>query len=127
MITSGEGNMSEQLLAPEDLGTDHVPRFRDGVTALPVGEECVLFDEEDEMLHQLDGPATLVCELFDGETTVGEAVDDLAAMFAADRSVIESDVLEMLRDLGRKGLLEGVEPEPQTADPSGPTETASPS
>ncbi|MEW6643739.1 MAG: pyrroloquinoline quinone biosynthesis peptide chaperone PqqD [Pseudomonadota bacterium] len=52
-----------------------------------------------------DDIAVEVLQLCDGERTVAEAVDLLAAKYAADRAEIAADVIAMLADLAEKGFL----------------------
>jgi hypothetical protein len=108
--------MSGSLNEPGSLTAEITPRFRDGVIVLPVGDEAVLFEEDRGMLHQLDVTGALVCSYFHDGFSVSHIADELADMFSADREVIERDVLEMVRSLGRLGLLEGVRGEVQEAE-----------
>jgi hypothetical protein len=101
--------MSSRLLRPEDIDRSFVPRFRDPVATVPVAQEAVLYEQDTGDLHRLDHVAALVCSLFDGQTSVAQAVDELAEAFSAPHETIEADVLLMVRDLGRKGLLEDVD------------------
>jgi hypothetical protein len=41
----------------------------------------------------------------DGRTSISAMVDTLARDYAAPREVIRDDVLELLRDLARKGVI----------------------
>jgi pyrroloquinoline quinone biosynthesis protein D len=52
-----------------------------------------------------DEVAVEILQLCDGERTVAQIVDLLAAKYAAERDVIGVDVLAMLRDLAGKGFL----------------------
>jgi hypothetical protein len=97
--------MSTQTLLPAEIGVTFVPRLRDMVVAVPVKNESVLYEEDTGAVHQLDPIATLVCGMFDGERSIERVVGELTAAFGADRSVIETDVLGLTRDLGRRGLL----------------------
>jgi len=58
-----------------------------------------------ERLFQLDGPATEVLKLVDGNRTVPAIVAALAAQFDAPREVIAADVAAMLQDLADKGAV----------------------
>lgn len=93
-----------------------VPRFRAGVAAIPVADEAVLYEEDTGALHQLDPIATVVCGMFDGRTSTGQAVDELAAAFGADRDVVEADVLRLVRQLAGVGLLDGLPAHAAPAD-----------
>lgn len=52
-----------------------------------------------------DETAVEVLQLCDGERSVAEMVNALAAKYAADRAVIAADVIAMLGDLADKGFL----------------------
>jgi pyrroloquinoline quinone biosynthesis protein D len=58
-----------------------------------------------ERVIEAEGPAHEILQRCDGSRTVGDIVDELAALYAADRSVIEGDVTDMLADLAAKRLL----------------------
>jgi len=52
-----------------------------------------------------DQIAVEVLQLCDGERSVADMVDQLAAKYAAEREAIASDVIAMLQDLADKGFL----------------------
>jgi len=52
-----------------------------------------------------DEIAVEVLKLCDGERSVADLVDQLAAKYAAERSAIAGDVIAMLQDLAAKGFL----------------------
>jgi pyrroloquinoline quinone biosynthesis protein D len=52
-----------------------------------------------------DETAVEILQLCDGDRTVRQIVDVLAAKYAADRAAISSDVVAMLADLADKGFL----------------------
>jgi hypothetical protein len=103
--------MSDQVVASHAFDLDFVPCFRDSVVSVPVEDEAVLYEQETGALHRLDPIATVVCTLFDGVSTIRQTVAELAEAFQADPQVITEDVLGLARELGAKGLLQGVEPE----------------
>jgi hypothetical protein len=100
--------MTATALPPDDIDTSFVPRFREAVAAIPVAEEAVLYEEDTGDLHRLDAIGAVVCSLFDGRTSITTAVDELVAAFGAPRDTIQTDVMRLVRELGFKGLLEGV-------------------
>ena len=59
-----------------------------------------------ERAFDLDETAATVLELVDGTRSIASIVDELAARFDADRTVIEADVIEMLADLVGKRIVE---------------------
>ncbi|MBO0710597.1 MAG: pyrroloquinoline quinone biosynthesis peptide chaperone PqqD [Acetobacteraceae bacterium] len=60
-----------------------------------------------ERIIEAEGPASEILRRCDGTRTIGEIVDELAASFAADRTVIEADVRSMLAELAAKRLVVG--------------------
>jgi pyrroloquinoline quinone biosynthesis protein D len=58
-----------------------------------------------ERVIEAEGPAYEILRRCDGQRSVAQIVDELAALFAADRSVIEADVTEMLAELVAKRLV----------------------
>lgn len=60
-----------------------------------------------ERVIEAEGPAPEILRRCDGTRTISEIIDELAAAYAADRSVIEADVTAMLADLAGKRLLAG--------------------
>ncbi len=58
-----------------------------------------------ERVIEAEGPANEILRRCDGTRTVGEIIDELAVVFAADRALIEGDVTDMLRDMVAKRLL----------------------
>jgi hypothetical protein len=75
-----------------------------------VQHEAVLLDEGVDRLHVLDRIGTLVWECLDGVSTLDELAADLADGFGVARSVVDADVLALVRSLGAAGLLDGVAP-----------------
>ncbi|MBN9560322.1 MAG: pyrroloquinoline quinone biosynthesis peptide chaperone PqqD [Alphaproteobacteria bacterium] len=58
-----------------------------------------------ERVIEAEGPAPEILRRCDGSRTTGQIVDELAALYTADRSVIEGDVNDMLADLVAKRLV----------------------
>jgi hypothetical protein len=92
----------------DELTLDATPRLDDAIAIVEVGDESVLYDETTGALHQLDRVGTIVCQLFDGSTSIRAMAGELADAFGADRDVVARDVLEMARTLGRAGVLAGI-------------------
>jgi pyrroloquinoline quinone biosynthesis protein D len=60
-----------------------------------------------ERVIETEGPASEILQRCDGSRTIGQIVDELAALFAAERTVIECDVRDILAELAAKRLLAG--------------------
>jgi pyrroloquinoline quinone biosynthesis protein D len=58
-----------------------------------------------ERVIEAEGPASEILRRCDGRRTLGEIVDELAAVFAADRELIAGDVAEMMAELVAKRLV----------------------
>ncbi|HEX3575765.1 MAG TPA: pyrroloquinoline quinone biosynthesis peptide chaperone PqqD [Rhodopila sp.] len=58
-----------------------------------------------EKVIEAEGPASEILRRCDGTRTLDTIIDELAVVFAADRSVIAQDVAEMLAEMAGKGLL----------------------
>jgi hypothetical protein len=102
--------VSNPVIAPSSIGPSFVPTLRRDVVLLPVHDEAILYEQETGALHQLNPIAATVCSCFDDEREIGVIVDGLASRFHGDREAIERDVVTLVRELGGKGLLEGVRP-----------------
>lgn len=58
-----------------------------------------------ERVIEAEGPASEILRRCDGTRTLGEIIDELAAVFTADRTVIAQDVTDMLAELAAKRIL----------------------
>lgn len=58
-----------------------------------------------ERVIEAEGPAPEILRRCDGTRTVDQIVDELAAMFAADRAEIDADVRALLNELAAKRLV----------------------
>ena len=58
-----------------------------------------------ERVIEAEGPAHEILKRCDGTRTVGEIVDELAALYTADRAEIAADVNDMLVELATKRML----------------------
>jgi pyrroloquinoline quinone biosynthesis protein D len=58
-----------------------------------------------ERVIEAEGPAHEILKRCDGTRTVGQIVDELAALYTADRAEIAVDVNDMLVELATKRML----------------------
>ena len=82
-----------------------LPQARADVVFRRLEDEWVLFDPRRQLLHVVNATGAAVWISCDGETSIGEVVDDLVATFTEppDRGRIEADVREALdRFLGEE-------------------------
>ena len=87
------------------IGEDLVARVADTVAWIEVDGEAVLFDEVGRIVHVLNPTATHVLIAIDGRTSLGRIADDLSNAFGADPDVVREDVLALVDELMRKGLV----------------------
>lgn len=58
-----------------------------------------------ERVIEADGPAHEILRRCDGKRSIDEIIDELAAVYSAERQVIAQDVRDMMADLAGKHLL----------------------
>lgn len=86
------------------------PKRRAGVRAKDIGGETILYDTDREAIHVLNATAGVVWELCDGSHSVQEIAGRLAEAFEATDDAgldVESDVVDVLATLAKRGLLAG--------------------
>lgn len=84
------------------------PRGRASVAAVEIDGESVLYDEDSGAVHVLNATGSMIWACFDGSGTIDEIVADIVDAFGADAAAVRNDVVELARQLGGLGLLEGV-------------------
>jgi hypothetical protein len=103
-------------LHPDQIDLAYAPTAREAITGVELDGESVLYDESTQAMHVLNPTATVVWACCDGSATVDELVGELAEAYGVERSVLEHDVLELVRQFGHQGLLAGVTPVEQAPD-----------
>jgi len=95
-------------IAPEEVGdaTVVVPSRHVGTVA--VDDRVVLVDEEAGRGYALNPSASLIWRLFDGESAIGELVDDISEILGVPHDEVHGSVTGLASFLGELGLLEGV-------------------
>jgi pyrroloquinoline quinone biosynthesis protein D len=58
-----------------------------------------------ERVIETEGPASEILRRCDGTRTLGQIIDELAALYTADRAEIEGDVKDMLAELVGKRMV----------------------
>jgi pyrroloquinoline quinone biosynthesis protein D len=58
-----------------------------------------------ERVIEIEGPASEILRRCDGTRAIGQIVDELAALYTADRAEIEGDVRDMLAELAAKRMV----------------------
>ena len=110
-------------LAVEEIDGTFVPRPIPDVSTLELDGEIVLGRRLGGGLQTfcLNRTGGIVWSCFDGEAPLDELIDDFSDVFAMPREVVAEDVLNLTRQLGMIGLLEGLKPVFQVAEYAAPT------
>jgi len=87
-----------------------------GVAFVGTEFEGVVVDETRDELHLLNAHATLVWQCIDGDASIGEIVDDLAAELTVGRAALMADTVAVLQQFADLGLI--TVDTPPTAEPS---------
>lgn len=83
------------------------------VVGVELDGEAVLYHEELRTVCVLNPTATVVWNCLDGSSDLETLCEDLAEAFSVDVGSVRKDVLDIVREFGRQGLLEDVEPDPE--------------
>lgn len=103
--------MTEPTTTPDELTLDFIPRAREGLTAVQVEGELIIYEPDYAAVHRLDALGSQLWGYLDGHTSLAELAGELAAAFPdEDPQRLRSDLLGFARQLGRAGLLAGVHP-----------------
>jgi thiol-disulfide isomerase/thioredoxin len=118
------GRISEESDAAEmpaaEIDEAYVPRHRDNVAGVELDGETVLLIEGTTRTHWLNQTATIVWNCLDGTVSLSELAGEIAEAFGAEEAAVRSDIVDIVRGMGRAGLLDGVAeeiPQPQQAAP----------
>lgn len=96
-----------------DPGFRAARRTDAAIAAVELEGETVVFDEDTGALHLLDATATTVWQCLDGRASLAELSAELAEATGAALDLVQRDVVDLVRTLGRRGLLEGVAADPE--------------
>ncbi len=84
-----------------------IVRRQPGADDSTLDGELVVLDADGRMVRALNGTAARVWQLLDGQRSIADICNVLAAEFDAQAAAIEADVLSFLNDLCRKQLAVG--------------------
>jgi thiol-disulfide isomerase/thioredoxin len=109
-IVAAEERADEALeeISAADIDGTFVPRPRPNVDGIELDGESVLLVQGSDAPHWLNTIGTVIWSFLDGESSVDQLAAELAGAFRADPETVRSDVLAMVQDLGRAGLLDKV-------------------
>ncbi len=97
----------DAAVAPDDIDVGFVPRLSSDLVALEVAADTVLLGGFGQALV-LNPTAGLVWRFLDGETALGDLIEDFSDVLDVDADTVRRDIVDFARALGRTGLLEGV-------------------
>jgi len=95
----------------DQIGPRFVARPRRDVVSVEIDGEAVIYDERRMTTHLLSATGSIVWGLLDGETRLDELSAELAEAFEVGQEEVLVDVVQLVRELGQRGLLENVEAE----------------
>jgi PqqD family protein of HPr-rel-A system len=99
---------NEACRRENQIGPDFVAHPRREVVTAEIDGDAVIYDELLGATHLLNPTAAIVWGLLDGETRLDELSADLAEAFGVDVGEVLADVVMIVGELGRRGLLEDV-------------------
>jgi hypothetical protein len=85
---------------------EQVVRRAGGIAARVVDGEAVVITLSDGQVHFLNGTGTLLWQRVDGAHAVKDLIALLAERFEVDDEEASRDVLEFVRELEEKGIIE---------------------
>ena len=86
------------------------PAPRPSVATEVLDGDVVLHDEATGQVHLLNPSASVVWQLLDGETTIEEIAEAIADASGVDFGQVSSDTIDLVRMLGRLGVLAEIDP-----------------
>lgn len=89
----------------EDARLADRPLRAEHVVARTMEGEAVLLDLNSEEYYSLNEVGSRVWELADGQHSVGDMVDAIVTEYEAERAQVREDVLDLLDELSREGLV----------------------
>ena len=101
------------MIQADAISETFVPDVDPDVAWIEVDGEVVLYHEGSKTLHVLNPTATMIWRCLDGSGDLTSIANDLAEIFEADPEAVSADVVSAVREMGRQGLLTGVEPDPE--------------
>lgn len=102
--------MSTRVPSTGTEPTRGAPRISSRCAWQVVDGEAVLLDLTGKRLVGLNAVGSHTLPLVDGRRTVAELAALVAERFEVEQARAEADVAGFLRDLARRGFIEGIEP-----------------
>ncbi len=83
----------------------HIPRRAENIQWRQFGTDGILLDPASGDYFELNEMGLMIWAAIDGQRTIGEIVEELAAQFNGDDSDLVLDAKEFLTELMTKGLI----------------------
>jgi PqqD family protein of HPr-rel-A system len=93
---------------PVDIPGGYVPRKCADVLDLDMGDGLVLFNRGSSLVHHLNPSAALVWHLCDGEGSVEQLSQDIAAEYGLDPREVQGHVGQLVGEFEALGLVDDV-------------------
>ncbi len=90
------------------MSADKKPRRAPGIASRKIGEETVLVSPKTGKVFVLNETGGLIWEMCDGERSVDQVAAHLAAEFGILPEQAGEDVLGLIQELAKRGLVEMV-------------------
>lgn len=94
--------------AADEIDGDFVPRRVEPEAAVELDGDEVLYVANPSRLFTLNPTARVVWHSLDGQISVAALADELAGEFGIPAEAMRHDVLALVQELGRSGLLHGI-------------------
>jgi hypothetical protein len=91
----------------DEITLGDAPRRRVDVTEVVQDGEALIYEPDGLQIHGLNPIATVLWHCLDGSVTLDELAVDLADVYDGDLDTSRAHVLDYVRDLARRELLQG--------------------
>ena len=98
---------------PEGTDESSAPRRVAPDASVELDGDEVLYVADPPRLYTLNPTARIVWHSLDGDVSVDQLAEELAQEFGVPLDAMRADVVGLVRELGRAGLLVGVEADPE--------------
>ncbi|MPZ61545.1 MAG: PqqD family peptide modification chaperone [Propionibacteriales bacterium] len=99
------------MVQPDAIDLATAPTPRPALARAEIDGDTVLYSDSTGRTHHLTDATSAVWRCLDSHITLRELAEDITAVSGWDRAAVEADVVEVVRRLGRAGLLDDVAPE----------------
>ncbi|MBI1879758.1 MAG: PqqD family protein [Chloroflexi bacterium] len=87
------------------MQTTNKPRHSPNAAHQTVGEEAILINLNTGSYYSLNDTGTMFWGLLDGQRTIADCAQLIAAEYDVEANVVEADLLELAADFKQEGLI----------------------